>query len=81
MKKTFLLLLSVFFFLGTSAQEIKKCLPENFKPTNTSKFEVLSTMPNFSLTFTNGTQVYLYQTLNAGNSVLLDFFFCGCGYC
>jgi hypothetical protein len=82
MKKFILFLfVSIFFYIGASAQEIKKCLPEDYQVANSSKFEVLSTMPNFSVTFTNGTKVYLYQTLNAGNSVLLDFFYVGCGYC
>ncbi|MEI6122753.1 MAG: T9SS type A sorting domain-containing protein [Bacteroidota bacterium] len=38
-------------------------------------------MPNFSLTFTDASHVHLHQTLAAGKSVLLDFFFVGCSYC
>ncbi len=82
MKKNVLfLLMAIFFFSGASAQEIKKCLPENYQTTNNQKFEILTTIPNFSLTFTNGTTVHLYQTLSTGKSVLLDFFFVDCGYC
>jgi hypothetical protein len=81
MKRTLLLLLSLVFLASVNAQEIKKCLPENYQTPNSSTFQVLTTIPNFSLTFTDGTNVHLYQTLNAGNSVLLDFFFVNCGYC
>ena len=44
-------------------------------------FTPLTTAIDFSVTFTNGTPANLFTTCNAGNSVLLDFFFTGCGYC
>ncbi len=81
MKRTLLLLLAMFFIASVSAQDAKKCLPDGNQNHNSAKFEVLSTMPNFSLTFTDGTKVYLYQTLSTNKSVLLDFFFVGCSYC
>ena len=31
--------------------------------------------PDFTVTFTDGRVANLYDTLNAGNTVLLDFFF------
>jgi hypothetical protein len=40
-----------------------------------------STAPDFSTTFTDGTNVNLYTTLNSGNTVMLDFFFTTWSYC
>jgi len=82
MKKNVLfILLSIFFFAGAFAQEIKKCLPENNQTNANQKFEVLATVPNFTLTFTDGTHVSLNQTLSTGKKVMLDMFFVDCGYC
>ena len=41
----------------------------------------LETAIDFSVTFTDGTPVNLFATCDAGNSVVLDFFFVSCGYC
>jgi hypothetical protein len=41
----------------------------------------LTTAIDFSVTFTDGTPVNLFTTCNAGNSVVLDFFFTTCQYC
>jgi len=41
----------------------------------------LTTALDFTVTFTDGTTASLFNTCNAGNSVLLDFFFTSCVYC
>jgi hypothetical protein len=43
--------------------------------------EPLTVAIDFSVTFTNATSGNLFTTCNAGNSVLLDFFFVDCSYC
>jgi hypothetical protein len=83
MKK--LLLSSIFAMVATFsfAQESKtpKSLPDGFTVNPVSALIPLTAATDFSITFTDGTPASLYTTLNAGNTVLLDFFYTDCGYC
>lgn len=81
MKKKLLFILFVFCGLLTMAQN--QITPYE-KPADFNSSNVLTpllTAIDFSVTFTDGTPVNLFATCNAGNSVLLDFFFTTCVYC
>jgi hypothetical protein len=76
MKRTLLFIVFGLVLIAVSAQDQStKCAPDGsiikVKPTISPK----AVAPDFTTTFTNGTSANLYATLNAGNSVLLDFFF------
>jgi len=44
-------------------------------------FTPLSIAPDFTLTFTDGSSANLYETLDSGNSVVMDFFYVNCYWC
>lgn len=81
MKKT--LLLCSFFICSfiLSAQNSISTFEKPADFTSSQVLEPLVVAPDFSITFTDGTPANLYTTLNAGNSVLLDFFYTTCSYC
>ena len=78
MKKTIFLTLCLTFYAGLIINA-QKCLPDNVqvKDMGTSLVQA----PDFTITTTDGVQRNLYTTLNSNKSVLLDFFFVGCGAC
>lgn len=78
MKNVFLLF-AVLAIASSGIVNAQKCLPENVEVKNLAT--TLTTAPDFTITTTDGVQRNLYTTLNNNKSVLLDFFFVGCGYC
>ncbi len=78
MKKLLLVLFVAAFSVSVNAQ---KSMPDNFQVNPVSTLSPLTTALDFSITFTDGTPANLFTTLNAGNTVLLDFFYTTCGYC
>jgi hypothetical protein len=81
MKRTLLfatLLLTLSFAIGQNNINKEKC---QLGPQTQPELTPLITAPDFTVTFTDGSTGNLYNTCNAGNSVLLDFFFTTCSYC
>jgi cytochrome oxidase Cu insertion factor (SCO1/SenC/PrrC family) len=76
MKKILLLMLFVIIALAVSAQ---KQLPKNTRDGLAINAEPVIDLrliaPDFSVTFTDGTPANLYNTLNAGNTVVIDQFY------
>lgn len=72
-------LIATLMLFSTGIVIAQKCLPENVEVKNHTT--TLATAPDFTITTTDGVQRNLYTTLNNNKSVLLDFFFVGCGYC
>ncbi|MFH0864887.1 MAG: T9SS type A sorting domain-containing protein [Bacteroidota bacterium] len=81
MKKILLFIPLILCCLVTNAQNQLTTFEKPADFQSSSVLQPLEVAIDFSVTFTDGTPVNLFTTCNAGNSVLLDFFYTTCVYC
>lgn len=81
MKKLLLVFTSTMFCIVVFAQTNQNPQEKSADSVSQATLTPLSTAIDFDITFTDGTTANLFNTCNAGNSVVLDFFFTTCYYC
>ncbi len=81
MKKIFFSLIFVIFITNVFSQTTKTLKEKTTTYTSQPALVSLATAIDFTVTFTDGTTANLFNTCNAGNSVVLDFFYTSCHYC
>lgn len=81
MKKNILVIIFTIISTTILAQVIQISQDKSVENVSQSVLIPLTTAIDFSVTFTDGTSASLFTTCNAGNSVVLDFFFKDCHSC
>ena len=76
MKKSIFILIPVLASFAIYAQNsiYQKNLINDYTNNTITEVKEKAIAPNFTVTFTDGRVANLYDTLNAGNIVMLDFF-------
>jgi thiol-disulfide isomerase/thioredoxin len=81
-RKTFLFALMIASYtIFAQNYKLSKNLVNEYGNNTIPEVKTKTIAPDFTVTFTDGTVANLYNTLNAGNIVMLDFFTTTCSYC
>ena len=81
--KKYLLFTIILWAISTTiiAQESKFDIRESNNFSTDAVLTALTTAPDFTVTFTDGSTANLYNTCDSGNTVMLDFFYVDWTYC